>query len=318
MNLVAKKESDKTVLQVEGLRKSFKTGVVALNNVTLEVKRGEMVALIGPSGSGKSTLIRHISGLEVSDPGCGMVKVMGRTVQANGRLAPQVRDIRARVGVIFQQFNLVGRLSVMTNVLMGSLHRVPYWRSMTCLFDREARERALAALERVGIAQHAWQRASTLSGGQQQRVAIARTLVQDPEIILADEPIASLDPESATNVMDLLSRINEEDSRTILVSLHQVEFALRYCARVVALKRGEIIYDGPPSSLTPKKIKAIYGTNCRSCEETSGPLGVQSFHRSHWIALGELSEEDAAWAGMEHELVAEPPEESPIKHAGRG
>ncbi len=299
MNFVAKKDSERPVLEVEGLRKSFKRGVVALNNVTLRVKRGEMLALIGPSGSGKSTLIRHISGLEISDPGSGMIKVMGRTVQANGKLAPQVRDIRARVGVIFQQFNLVGRLSVMTNVLMGSLHRVPYWRSMTCLFDREAKERALAALERVGIAQHAWQRASTLSGGQQQRVAIARTLVQDPEIILADEPIASLDPESATNVMDLLSRINEEDNRTILVSLHQVEFALRYCTRVVALKRGEIIYDGPPSSLTPKKIKAIYGSNSQDWEETPGHLGLEPFRRPHWIALGELGE-DAAWAEMEH------------------
>jgi len=317
MHLVAQRESEMPILHIEGLSKRFKTGITALNNVSLKVRKGEMVALIGPSGSGKSTLIRHISGLEVSDPGGGTVKVLGRVIQANGKLASQVREIRARIGVIFQQFNLVGRLSVIMNVLTGSLYRVPYWRTMTCMFDEETKERALAALERVGIADHAWQRASTLSGGQQQRVAIARALVQNPEIILADEPIASLDPESATNVMELLYKINQEDRRTIIVSLHQVDFAFRYCPRIVALKRGQTIYDGPASALTAKDIKAIYGSETHGVKDQDSTRRITLIERLPRTNVGDLEEEEGAWAGIEHERIGEVPQDIRLSCAQR-
>lgn len=287
-------------LEVRGLRKSFGRGPAALEDVSFSIYEGEMVALLGPSGSGKSTLIRHLSGLITSDPKGGCVEALGRMVQSQGRLSPQVRDIRARVGVVFQQFNLVGRLSVMSNVLMGSLARVPQWRTLTFLFTKEEKERALAALERVGLADFAWRRASTLSGGQQQRVAIARALFQEPEIILADEPVASLDPESATRVMELLALINEEDGRTVVVSLHQVHFALRYCARVIALQQGRVIYDGCTSSLTPSAIRNIYdGGPC-----TGGVRALESSGRTTFggpsLECPEGEEElMVAWAGMD-------------------
>jgi phosphonate transport system ATP-binding protein len=164
------------------------------------------------------------------------------------------------VGFIFQQFNLVGRLSVMTNVLAGLLARVPAWRSLILRFTPSEKAEAWRALQSVGIEGIAWQRASTLSGGQQQRVAIARALVQHARLILADEPIASLDPESARNVMEILARINREQGITVLVSLHQVQFARRYCPRTVALRLGEVVYDGPSADLTPQLLRQLYGT----------------------------------------------------------
>ena len=181
-------------------------------------------------------------------------------MQADGRVSPRIRDLRADVGFIFQQFNLVGRLTVMTNVLMGMLPRVPSWRAMIGHFTAEERARAWRALHSVGIESLAWQRASTLSGGQQQRVAIARALVQRARLILADEPIASLDPESARNVMEILARINREQGITVLVSLHQVQFARRYCTRTVALRVGEVVYDGPSATLTAAMLQALYGS----------------------------------------------------------
>jgi phosphonate transport system ATP-binding protein len=221
-----------------------------------------MVALIGASGSGKSTLLRHVAGLVVSDPvpdAC--VQFGGRTVQSAGRLAFDVRELRSSMGFVFQQFNLVGRMPVITNVLAGMLHRVPMWRSTLRRFSPEEIRIGMEALERVGIAAQAWQRASTLSGGQQQRAAIARTLVQRAKAILADEPIASLDPESSRRVMEILSTINREDRRTVVVSLHQVDIALRYCPRTIALHHGRIAYDGPSLRLTAQRLREIYGTS---------------------------------------------------------
>jgi phosphonate transport system ATP-binding protein len=180
-------------------------------------------------------------------------------VQSAGRIASNVRAIRGNIGFVFQQFNLVARLTVMTNVLAGRLSRMPLTRSLLRRFTRAERRAALRALARVGIAERAHQRASTLSGGQQQRAAIARALVQEARIILADEPIASLDPESARRVMELLAQINREDGITVVVSLHQVGFALRYCQRVVALDRGLIVYDGPSAALSAERLRAIYG-----------------------------------------------------------
>lgn len=224
------------------------------------VAPGEMVGLVGASGSGKSTLLRHLAGLVLADRGAdaGLVRVLGRDVQYGGRLAPGVRQVRARVGVVFQQFNLVGRLPVVTNVLAGSLSRLPLWRTLLGLFPREETWRAFAALDRVGILPTAYQRASTLSGGQQQRAAIARALVQGASVVLADEPVASLDPESARQVLDALAELNG-DGTTVLVSLHQVELARRYCRRVVGLRAGRIVFDGPPGSLTDAVLAGIYG-----------------------------------------------------------
>ncbi|MGB6103661.1 MAG: phosphonate ABC transporter ATP-binding protein [Pusillimonas sp.] len=245
-------------IHVEDLNKSF-GGKQVLFNLGLAVAPGEMVALIGASGSGKSTLLRHLAGLACGDKqGCGSIQVRGQTVQSAGRLNGQVRRLRADIGYIFQQFNLVGRLSVLSNVLLGRLGRMPRWRGSLGLFSHEEKERAMAALERVGLAEYAHRRASTLSGGQQQRVAIARALSQEAEVILADEPIASLDPESARKVMDILADINGTDGKTVVVTLHQVDYAVRYCERVVALKSGRIHFDGSVRALDGAFLNELY------------------------------------------------------------
>lgn len=231
----------------------------ALDAVNLEVLPGEMVALIGASGSGKSTLLRHVAGLVAADRGAGEVQVHGRTVQSRGRIAREVRDIRSGIGFVFQQFNLVGRLPLLVNVLTGHLHRMPLWRSLMRAFSPTEVAEGMRALDRVGIGDRASQRASTLSGGQQQRGAIARTLVQRARLVLADEPIASLDPESSRRVMEILASVNREDGCTVVVSLHQVNVALRYCPRTVALRQGRVVYDGPSSGLSPALLRELYG-----------------------------------------------------------
>ncbi|AVM72627.1 phosphonate ABC transporter ATP-binding protein [Magnetospirillum gryphiswaldense] len=271
-------------IKVTRLHKTFNC-CKALDGVSLDINPGEMVALIGASGSGKSTLLRHVAGLAVSDAGPqgGSIEVLGRPVQACGRLAADIRSTRARVGFVFQQFNLVGRLPVMTNVLTGSLGRLPLWRSLSGLFPLEDRERAFDALTRVGIPETAWQRASTLSGGQQQRAAIARTLVQRAQIILADEPIASLDPESSRRVMETLATINAEDKTTVVVCLHQVDFAIRYCPRTIALKKGVVVYDGPSAALTPALLRDLYGAQAE--ELGAGIQGSASFVTGETAAL---------------------------------
>ncbi len=246
-------------LAVDGLGKSFGGTAKALKGVSLRLEPGEMVALIGASGSGKSTLLRHVSGFVAGDAGSGPLRVDANLMQEDGRISPRIRRLRADVGFVFQQFNLVGRLSVMTNVLMGQLPRIPAWRSLLARFTQAEKEEAWRAMKAVGIENLAWQRASTLSGGQQQRVAIARALVQRARIILADEPIASLDPESARVVMEILARINREQGITVLVSLHQVQFARRYCTRTVALRLGEVVYDGPSAALEAGMLRRLYG-----------------------------------------------------------
>lgn len=220
-----------------------------------------MVALLGASGSGKSTLLRHLSGLHRGDRNSGSITVHGREVQRGGRLSRQVRSLRSDVGLVFQQFNLVERSTVLTNVLAGSLHRTPLWRTLLHAFTAEERQAALLALDEVGILDHAHKRAAALSGGQQQRAAIARALVQKARLILADEPIASLDPESARKVMEILAAINREQNVTVVVSLHQVDYALKYCPRTVALRAGSVVFDGPSSSLTEERLRDLYGTD---------------------------------------------------------
>lgn len=243
-------------IQVTGLTKSFGS-FRALVDVSIRLDEGEMVALIGASGSGKSTLLRHVAGFVGADS--GRIDVLGRTVQENGRVSRSIRSIRAEVGFVFQQFNLVGRLPVIVNVLAGLLHRTPLWRSLLMRFTLAERQRALEALAAVGIERTAWQRAATLSGGQQQRAALARCLVQGARIVLADEPIASLDPESARNVMELLATLNRVHGCTVLVSLHQVEYAMKHCPRTIALRGGRVVYDGPSESLTPAQLARLYG-----------------------------------------------------------
>ncbi|MBD1598910.1 phosphonate ABC transporter ATP-binding protein [Pseudomonas typographi] len=248
-------------IHVDRLNKTF-ARKTALVDVALSIQPGEMVALIGASGSGKSTLLRHLAGLACCDRGNGgQVHVLGREVQAAGRLSNSVRHLRADIGYIFQQFNLVNRLSVLDNTLLGCLGRVPRWRGSLGLFNAEEKRRALEALDRVGLAALAQQRASTLSGGQQQRVAIARALTQRADVILADEPIASLDPESACNVMEILADINRRDGKTVVVTLHQVDYAVRYCPRAVALKAGRIHYDGKGEALSSQFLNDLYGAD---------------------------------------------------------
>lgn len=247
------------VIDLSEISKSFKKGEPVLKAINLKVEKGEFVGLIGASGSGKSTLIRIISGLEKTDPSSGVVKLHGSVMQENGKRSRSQRSARKDLGVIFQQFNLVTRLSLLKNVLVGRLGRVAGWRGTLGLFTQEDKIRALQNLERVGMVDFAHQRASQLSGGQQQRGAIARVLTQQAKTILADEPIASLDPASAENVMEILGDINREDGTTIIVSLHQIDHALKHCKRVVALKKGEIVFDGPASTITAEDLNELYG-----------------------------------------------------------
>lgn len=254
-------------IEVSGVDKTFQAGVRVLKDVSLSIAPGEMVALIGASGSGKSTLIRTIAGLvNVDRPGqrrdeapVGRIRIFGEAMQEEGRIASSASRLRARVGVVFQQFNLVPRLSVLTNVCLGLLGQIPGWRGTLARFSQAERQQAMRALARVGIAEHALKRGSQLSGGQQQRAAIARTLVQGAGVLIADEPIASLDPNSARRVMDVLAGLNHHDRITILVSLHQVEYALAYCPRTIALRDGQVVYDGPSSALTPPFLSELYG-----------------------------------------------------------
>jgi phosphonate transport system ATP-binding protein len=250
----------KIALRIQQLNKHFSSGHHALCDINISVQRGEMVALIGASGSGKSTLLRHIAGLIAADTNsASIIEINGCCVQQAGRIHHNIRQLRAHVGFVFQQFNLVDRMSTLRNVLVGSLHRAERWRSWLGLFSAHERSLAMNAMRRVGISECHAQRASTLSGGQQQRAAIARTLVQGAELILADEPIASLDPESSRNVMEILARINREDQCTVVVSLHQVDMAMKYCPRTIALHKGKVVFDGLSSTLTPALLRELYG-----------------------------------------------------------
>jgi phosphonate transport system ATP-binding protein len=246
-------------LSIRTLSKSFGAPQRALSSVNIELKPGEMVALIGASGSGKSTLLRHVSGFIGGDRGSGAVRVGERVMQSDGRVARDIRRLRSEVGFIFQQFNLVGRLSVMTNVLVGLLPRVPLWRSMTMRFTEAQRAEAWRALKSVGIEELAWQRASTLSGGQQQRVAIARALVQQARLILADEPIASLDPRNTKVVMDALLHINKHLGITVVCNLHSLDIARSYCDRLVGMAAGRVVFDDVPAALTDAVARDLYG-----------------------------------------------------------
>ena len=236
-----------TAIEVIGVDKSFEAGSPVLRDIHFTIGDGEMVALIGASGSGKSTLIRSIAGLvkvdrpgkrNTGEPPGGRIRILNEPMQEDGRISSSASRLRAHVGVIFQQFNLVPRLSVLTNVCLGLLGQIPAWRGNLSRFTQPEKQKAMQALSRVGIAEQALKRGSELSGGQQQRAAIARTLVQGAKVLIADEPIASLDPKAARRVMDILADLNRQDRITVLVSLHQVEYALAYCPRTDRAARG--------------------------------------------------------------------------------
>jgi phosphonate transport system ATP-binding protein len=243
------------VLRIENLTKVFPDGTVALRNVSFEVKDGEFLTIIGLSGSGKSTLLRCINRL--IDPSEG--RVIWDDMDVTAAHGKELRRIRRQIGFIFQQFNLVRRSSVMVNVLSGRLgYAHPAW-SLLHQFSREDQQRAIQALERVGIAEKADNRADQLSGGQQQRVGIARALMQEPRLMLADEPVASLDPVLAHSILRYLELLNRQDGITVLCSLHFLDLVHRYASRVVGLKDGEIVFDGLPGELTPQRFKEVYG-----------------------------------------------------------
>jgi len=233
----------------------------ALSNVTIDIVAGERVALIGASGSGKSTLIRAISGLETLDKSSGELSVNGREIQSHGELSNQVRQIRNEIGIIFQQFNLVNQLDVITNVLIGICPQKSIFETICRKFSLEEKARALDALDNVGLADIAYQRSSTLSGGQQQRVAIARALIKGAKILLADEPVASLDPESARKVMETIANLSQKLNLTFMTSLHQIPVARKYCERTIALNKGVVVFDGPTKELTAAILAELYGSN---------------------------------------------------------
>ncbi len=242
------------MLAIEDVSKVFGT-TRAVDRLSLSIAPGQFVGVIGRSGAGKSTLLRMINRL--GDPSEGRIRFAGQDVTAL-RGGP-LRDWRRRCAMIFQQFNLVGRLDVLNNVLVGRLGHTSAWRSMTRLWSGEDRAIALSALDQLDIAGLSAQRAEDLSGGQQQRVAICRALVQEPEIILADEPVASLDPRNAKIVMDALQRINRHFGLTVLCNLHSLDLARTYCDRLVGMAQGRLVFDGAPEALTETVARALYG-----------------------------------------------------------
>ncbi len=243
------------MLRIENLSKTFPDGTEALKNVSFEVQDGEFLAIIGLSGSGKSTLLRCINRL--IDPTEGRVIWDDRDITAAS--GKELRHIRRQIGMIFQHFNLVKRSTVMTNVMSGRLGYANPFVSLFHRFSKGDRQMAQHALERVGIAEKADNRADQLSGGQQQRVGIARALMQEPKIMLADEPVASLDPVLSHSILQYLETLNHEDGITVLCSLHFLDLVHRYATRVVGLKDGEMVFDGLPSELTAERFKEVYG-----------------------------------------------------------
>jgi phosphonate transport system ATP-binding protein len=243
-------------MQLNKLTRVF-GGRAAVDAVTLDIPQGQMVGIIGRSGAGKSTLLRMINRLQ--EPSSGTIHF--RDVEVSRLRGAQLRNWQRDCAMIFQQFNLVPRLDVLTNVLLGRLNHRSTTMSLLGIFTREERLMAIAALERLGIEQTALQPAGTLSGGQQQRVAIARALMQAPKLVLADEPIASLDPLNAKIVMDALRDINEREGITVITNLHTLDTARAYCDRIVGMAAGRVVFDGPPSELTADAVQAIYGSD---------------------------------------------------------
>ena len=243
------------MIRFKNVSVTYRGGVQALRNLNLTIDKGEFVVIVGLSGAGKSTMLRSVNGLVPASSGSITVE---ETEVVNASAA-EIRNLRSGIGMIFQTFNLVNRTSVINNVLMGRLGRVPAWRSTLGLWSADDRERAMQALERVGIVEKAWVRASNLSGGQQQRVGIARALVQEPSVMLADEPVASLDPVTSRQVMSDLRRINRELGITTLINLHYLDLAQEFGGRLVGLRNGELVFDGDVREVDDQTFMEIYG-----------------------------------------------------------
>jgi len=241
------------MIAVRGLSKTYAGSVRALSDINIDVAPGEFLVILGPSGAGKSTLLRCINRLV--DPTAGEVLHNGRAVTGN---RSELRALRRQFGMVFQQFNLVKRLSVLTNVLTGRLGYRGLWRSLVYSFSEADKRIAIECLARVAMDHKAFQRADTLSGGEQQRVAIARALAQQPTVILADEPVASLDPKIARQVLGYLREAARELGITVLCNLHQVDYAREFSERVVGMSRGSVVFEGPPSQLTDEILHRIY------------------------------------------------------------
>ena len=254
-----------TILEIQGLHKSYGNHTEVLRGINLQIEQGEFVGIIGPSGAGKSTLLRCINRLIDPSSGAIMIPRALAGLGADGAKADvlslgahELRLLRRKVGMVFQQFNIVKRLSVIDNVLSGGLGYRPGLRSVLRIFSREEKRQALTNLKRVGLLDHAYKRADQLSGGEQQRVAIARTLMQEPAIILADEPVSSLDPKLSRVVLDILKRVCREDGITALVSLHTLELTREYADRVIGLRQGQVFFDGPTPNLTDAIVDSVY------------------------------------------------------------
>jgi phosphonate transport system ATP-binding protein len=259
------------LVSIRDLVKTYPNGTRALDGITLEIQRGEFVVLIGLSGSGKSTLLRTINRLV--DPTAGTITFDGIDVtRARGR---ELRRIRRRIGMIFQQFNLVKRSSVFANVIAGRLGYSSTWRTVAARPSRGDVALAFENLGRVGIPEKAFGRADALSGGQQQRVGIARALMQKPELMLADEPVASLDPATSHSVMKYLEEINKKDGITVICSLHFLSLARRYGTRVIALKAGKVAFDGKPQAIDEQRFREIYGEDAVEVEIGVGRVAAE-------------------------------------------
>jgi phosphonate transport system ATP-binding protein len=262
------------MLRIEKLSKIFGNNI-AVDSATIEIDRPAMIGIIGRSGAGKSTLLRMLNRL--TDPSEGTVLFEGLDVsRLQGRAK---RQWQSNCAMIFQQFNLVPRLDVVSNVLHGTLNRHSTLATMFNLFPNSDIEKAITILDRLGIAEHAVKRAEDLSGGQQQRVAIARALMQDPKIILADEPIASLDPMNAQVVMRALRAIHEEDGRTVIANLHTLDTARRYCDRVIGMRDGRVVFDGTPDQLSTAAAREIYGADA-DFSESATSTEIEQLDRS--------------------------------------
>ncbi|EKF59054.1 MAG: phosphonate ABC transporter ATP-binding protein [Agrobacterium albertimagni] len=243
------------MLRIQGLTKTYRTGDKALKGVTLEVPAGQVVGLIGPSGAGKSSLIRCINRLIEPSEG----KVFLNSLDVTGLSRGDLRLARRRIGMIFQEYALVERLTVMENVLSGRLGYVPFWRSFFRRYPEEYVANAFALLDRVGLTDHADKRADALSGGQRQRVGIARALEQDPELLLIDEPTASLDPKTSRQIMRLIVEICRERELPAIINIHDVLLAQAFVERIIGLRAGEVVFDGPPEALDTAALTRIYG-----------------------------------------------------------
>jgi phosphonate transport system ATP-binding protein len=259
-----KRDRTVSMLKLSGVTKRF-GNTVAVNSVSISLDRPMMVGIIGASGAGKSTLLRMLNRLE--DVSEGIIDFNGQDVSK--LTGTSRRKWQSDCAMIFQQFNLVPRMDVVSNVLHGTLNRRSTLATLFNLFPTSDIHTAIHILDRLGIAEHATKRAEALSGGQQQRVAIARALMQDPKIILADEPIASLDPMNAQIVMDTLRRIHEEDNRMVIANLHTLDTARRYCDRIIGMRKGVVVFDGSPKDLTTNAAREIYGASETFSEEAT-------------------------------------------------